>query len=60
MVPGQGYCATMEAVMGEYGAMVELGRQKSNMKHKRSNRRLLLSKKSGRSILRGDVMYLHM
>ena len=58
MVPGKGYCATLETVMGEYGTMVELGRRKSNMKHKRSNRRLLLSKKSGRNILRCEAIYV--
>lgn len=58
MVPGQGYCSALETVMGEYGAMVELGRQKSNIKHKRSNRRVLLSKKSGRSILICDTIYV--
>jgi hypothetical protein len=58
VVPGQGYCATLEKMMGEYGAMVELARQKPNLKHKRSNRRQLLSKKSGRSILRYDAIYV--
>jgi len=60
MLPGQGYCATMGTVMGAYGTMAELGRQKSNMKHKRSNRRLLLTKRSGRSILICDPIYVDM
>ena len=60
MVPGQGYCITLEMAMGKYGARGELGGQTSNIKHKRSNRRLLLSKKSGRSILRCDAIYADM
>ena len=60
MVPGQGYFAPLETVMGEYEATVELGRQKCNMKHKSTNPRPLRSKKSGSSILRCDAIYLQM
>jgi hypothetical protein len=29
MVPSQGYCATLETAMGEYGTMAELGKHEA-------------------------------